>query len=160
VSKKEHLSIDERVPRCIPRMARLQLQPPVWSLKFSPNATHLFPAPFAEDWTPLIASRPVLLRALEPSSAVSLPIARENSHSAASSPQVLTSMNYSAILHQKRHNCLAFHDILDTFASTNLIDSTKQLHRITRLYGVQPVSGCCGRIEGFKKYPAVAAAGR
>jgi hypothetical protein len=74
--------------------------------------------------------------------------------------EVLISMNYSAIHHQIAPNQLVFHDALDTFASTNFIDSTKQLHGVTRLYGVQPVSGCCGRIEGFKKYPAVAAAGR
>jgi hypothetical protein len=55
---------------------------------------------------------------------------------------------------------VVFHDPLDTFASRNLIDTTKQFHQVTRLYGVQPVSGCCGPIEGFKKYPAVAAAGR
>jgi len=62
-------------------------------------------------------------------------------------------MNYSAILYQNLRYRLPFHYILDTFASTNLIDSTKQLHRLTRLYGVQPVSGCCGQIEELQKIP-------
>jgi len=72
---------------------------------------------------------------------------------APSFPEILTSMNYSAILHQNLLNRAVFHDALDTFASRHLIDATKQLHRVTRLYGVQPVSGCCGRIEELQKIP-------
>jgi len=68
-------------------------------------------------------------------------------------PEVLTSMNYSAMRHENLAIPIIFHDPLDTLASRNLIDTTKQFHRVTRLYGVQPVSGCCGRIEGFQKIP-------
>jgi hypothetical protein len=68
-------------------------------------------------------------------------------------PEVLTSMNYSAMRHENLAIPVVFHDPLGTFASRNLIDTTKQFHRVTRLYGVQPVSGCCGRIEGFQKIP-------
>ena len=68
-------------------------------------------------------------------------------------PEVLTSMNYSAMRHENLAIPIVFHNPLDTFASRNLIDTTKQFHRVTRLYGVQPVSGCCGRIEGFQKIP-------
>src|SRR5262249_23522564 len=60
-----------------------------------------------------------------------------------------------------RTDGVVFHDPLDSRRGTNLIDTTKHSHRVTRLYGVQPGSGCCGYIEVFlKKSPAVAAAGR
>ena len=62
-------------------------------------------------------------------------------------------MNYSAVRHGNLAIPVVFHDPLDTFASRNLIDTTKQFHQVTRLYGVQPVSGCCGPIEGFQKIP-------
>jgi hypothetical protein len=68
-------------------------------------------------------------------------------------PEVLTSMNYSAVRRENRAIHVVFRDPLDTFASRNLIDTTKQFHQVTRLYGVQPVSGCCGPIEGFQKIP-------
>jgi hypothetical protein len=65
----------------------------------------------------------------------------------------LISMNYSATHHENPAISVVLHDPLDTSASRNLIDTTKQFHRVTRLYGVQPVGGCCRRIEGFQKIP-------
>ena len=52
-----------------------------------------------------------------------------------------------------------FRDPLDTIASRNLIDLTKHSHRVTRLYGVQPVVAAVVNRRFSKKYPAVAAAG-